>query len=260
MCHQPVRQAEPQRTIQQQHRSILRLLVIHYVRMTVYHLNETYILSYYLFLLTTNRIMNIAPTAHWTFNGTFTERLKGWTLKEMVGNVSFTSDRNRRANSALSLTKGYIMTSNCPTPYTVLSAALWVYVISVPSDYMGMFYWRTYYGGNIFFIDNKIAFNLLTSELFIMRYNGSLINNNIWTHVGFTLDCLDQGCNVNLYLNGHVTFIDKLQLPITQLDYGTCYIGGNQYGWKFNGYIDDLMAWNKTLTPTEMIAVKNDYL
>ena len=125
-----------------------------------------------------------------------------------------------------------------------------------------MFFWRTYEGGDIFIIHDDKGFNFVNSRLHIMHDKGSF-SLNTWTHLGFTLDCLTQGCKANHYVNGNLKFALKLQqdMPKNDNNKDKCFIGGVQgYASLFNGYIDDLMAWNYTLTSSQMMRVKQfDY-
>ena len=173
------------------------------------------------------------------------------------GSVGLTDDRNGRANSALSVIDGYIMTSSCPSPNTVMSAALWVYVIAPPGAYMIMFYWRTYFGGDAFVIGSAMGITLINDGS-IMRNTGAF-NTSSWTHIGVTFDCLNAGCNANHYVDGNFLFAYALPNAMVEDYSGSCYIGGAPNGWHFNGYIDDLMAWNYQLSATQMMLIKNYY-
>ena len=157
----------------------------------------------------------------------------------------------------MSLSSAYIMTSACPNPINVMSAALWIYIISVPSSYMCMFWWRTYFGGDTFFIGSNMGITLM-NDGGVMRNSGSL-SYNTWTHVGVTFDCLTTGCNANHYVNGNFLFSYTLPQNMVSDSSGSCYIGGASNGWIFNGYIDDLYAWNYKLTDAQMMSIKNFY-
>ena len=195
--------------------------------------------------------------AYWSFNNDYTERLNGWTMTTTSGSVGLTADRNLRANAALSVINGYIMTSSCPSPNTVMSAALWVYVIAAPSAYMCMFWWRQYTGGDTFFIGSAMGITLM-NDGGSMR-SSAAFSTNTWTHVGVTFDCVNVGCNANHYVNGNFLFAYALPYAMVTDYSGACYIGGASNGWIFNGYIDDLMAWNYQLSASQMMTVKNYY-
>jgi len=156
---------------------------------------------------------------------------------------------------ALSLSNGYIIISDCPSASSSLSAALWIYAISVPSSYMCMFWWKSYTSGVSFFVSS--SYQMFFYVIGVSTLGPSnLISLNTWTHVGYTLSCLTAACTASHYINGNLQFTSTVGANLADQS-GTCYIGGASNGWNFNGYIDDLLNWNYQLTAEQMLNAKN---
>lgn len=102
-------------------------------------------------------------------------------------------------------------------------------------------------------------------RLWIRHPDGSLssqgsnsnLNDSTWYHVAAVYD--DSEKTVYFYLNGQPdgdgTYPDKMENTTwTSLSIGRCYYGT---GYQWNGMIDEVAVWNRTLSPQEILDIYN---
>ena len=98
----------------------------------------------------------------------------------------------------------------------------------------------------VFFINSTTGFS-------ITNYKGQL-NQTVWGHIG----CTFNGTEIAIYTNGKLSSTKKISstpLTIYRSDYPlTIGVGSNGTSWqnRFNGLIDDVRIYNKSLTPQEV--------
>ena len=145
--------------------------------------------------------------------------------------VHFTNDRKQRANSSLRLINGFIKTRDCPNPIDA-TFAMRIHIKHVKDSHMCLFYWIT------------------------LKY---CVTNrtNSWAHLSVTSDCMNARCNVSQLVNGNVETSHITEYIWVIL--GDCLMAGSAEGTFLTGYLEDSMAWNYTLSASEMMTVKNYY-
>ena len=194
----------------------------------------------------------------WPFNGNAND-VSGNNNNGFVSNAVLTADKSGIANSAYNFngTNARIVTTNAPTLTGNYSISAWFNTQSLAS-------WGTIVdcrpnaaSGIGIEHNSNLSFTTSTGSSYNNTMSNFSIQTNTWLHVVVVYN----GTHKLIYING---VLDKTQLysnlilsttqPFIFGDRGIMPSGPGNY---FNGTLDDIGIWNRSLTQSEVTALYN---
>lgn len=193
------------------------------------------------------------------FNGNFNDT-NGINNLVQNGTVTFTTDR-KGGNTAVQFSSGYLQTTNNLPASSVWSISFWIKTMQTAESNLFEL------GGSWDLVDSfMIAMNVTawsgTNRLSIHRSNDRktapyIINDNLWHHV-----------YIEIKRNNTKVLIDNIEQTLINIDIvnntgnfriDKLFIGGRNGGsYFFNGALDDIKIYNRTLIQSEITNLYNE--
>ena len=195
---------------------------------------------------------------YWGFNNNYLDAIRHKSLFN-AHNASFTKDRRGRAKSALYLFKGYVQLPGAiyfeGGNYTTLT---WAYIIRLTSGYQALYdcriseadydnipgiYVSSHGQWILELIVNKASFHLLAPATI-----------GKWVHIAGKL----ADSTISLFLDGKMSSKTTVRGRPRKVVRKYCFFGMSYN--LLNGYLDDMMFFNRALTMQEILMAKNHYV
>jgi hypothetical protein len=97
--------------------------------------------------------------------------------------------------------------------------------------------------------DNKIEWAVPNGTSYGQVFSNSMLSDNQWYHVAATFD---SGGNQKVYINGVLDNSTTRPSFSLNTNSNNLYIGGASHGQLFNGSIDEVRIYNRSLSPSEI--------
>ena len=221
-----------------------------------------------LFTKSVDDYSSITPylTNHWTFNNNFIDLITGLSLANGSNAATFTRDRLNSPSSALRINNGYIQAPNDFYFNGDFTVSFWIKIYTMIGGNVRIFSFldKNSGGGNINAVEIILigniypALHIADSVGTITWYQSSLALNvgTKWQHVAVTL----KGNTFVIYVDGKNVRQGSITAPIKA--YRTlCYFGRSFWGGDppFNGELDDMKIFNRSLSSDDIFKVMNDF-
>jgi len=211
----------------------------------------------------------------WKFNGNSNDET-GNNNGTLSGNAQFVADSIKGQVLSLDGSSGAVSlgSQNSLDNLDNLTVSAWVNIKGRPKNGLGRIFVKEAVTGSdtkgvIFQFTPVYTYNNAVFEAYVpySTTNAFAVSQNIypnytnnWYHVAMAFDASTK--NITLYINGNeANYQSRIAASGTRDNdsSGNAFIGDNAYNSRtFNGYIDDVVVYNRVLTPMEIQSIYNN--
>ena len=187
------------------------------------------------------------PIAIWQFNGNLINGATNVPLSSSMTDVTFVTDRQGMANSAILFNTGTMQIPNCPYLSYTNTIMLWIKLTSVANQGLFLFRDATTLEGF------KITLNASNCIIFPTKEQSVQIplQLNVWSHVAM----VQKGLLVDYFANG--AFLVSNSQPTWTIETFICQFGTSANHLLAN--LDDVMFFDHALSDSEVRVFMNLY-